>query len=155
MSNLPVKRLVIHCSATKGDVSAATIRKWHMSKNPPWKDIGYHYVIRTDGSVEKGRAENVVGSQVAGWNKGSIAICYAGGIGKDGKPVDTRTPAQKDAMAKLVKDIATRHNLPATKIMGHRDLSPDLDKDGKVEPNEWLKACPSFDVSKEREGWLK
>jgi N-acetyl-anhydromuramyl-L-alanine amidase AmpD len=153
MSNLPIKRLVVHCAATKGDVSAATIRQWH--KRQGWRDIGYHYVIRTDGTVEKGRAENVVGSHVAGWNTGSIAIVYAGGVDANGKPADTRTPAQKVAMAKLVKDIATRHKLTAKQIMGHRDLSPDKDKDGVVEPHEWLKACPSFDVSKEREGWLK
>ena len=153
MSNFPIKRLVIHCSATKGDVSAATIRGWHKAQG--WSDIGYHYVIRTDGTVEKGREEKAIGSHVKGWNSGSIAIVYAGGIGADDKPADTRTPEQKAAMAKLVKDIATRHKLPAVKIMGHRDLSPDLDKDGVVEKHEWMKACPSFDVSKERDGWLK
>ena len=153
MSNLPIKRLVIHCTATKGDCSAATIRKWHLAKG--WRDIGYHYVVRTDGSVEKGRAENVVGSQVAGWNQGSIAIVWSGGIGQDGKPTDNRTAAQKATIARLAKDIATRHKLTAKQIMGHRDLSPDKDKDGVVEPHEWLKACPCFDVSKERDGWLK
>ena len=76
-------------------------------------------------------------------------------MGGNGKPKDTRTDAQKAAMAKLVKDIATRHKLTAKQIMGHRDLSPDKDGDGVVEPHEWLKACPSFDVSKERDGWLK
>lgn len=153
MSNLPIKRIVIHCSATKGDVSAATIRGWHKAQG--WRDIGYHFVIRTNGAIERGRTEVTIGSHVAGWNAGSIAIVYAGGIGADGKPADTRTPAQKAAMAALVKELAAKYKLTPHQIMGHRDLSPDKDKDGKVEPHEWLKACPSFDVSKERDGWLK
>jgi N-acetyl-anhydromuramyl-L-alanine amidase AmpD len=152
MSNFPIKRIAIHCTATKGDVSAATIRSWH--KKQGWRDIGYQYVIRTDGTVEKGRDESVAGSHVAGFNTNSIGIVYAGGIGANGKAADTRTPAQKAAMARLVKDVATRHKVPVKNIMGHRDLSPDKDGDGVVEKHEWLKECPCFDVAAERAGWL-
>jgi N-acetyl-anhydromuramyl-L-alanine amidase AmpD len=35
---------------------------------------------------------------------------------------------------------------PAAKIMGHRDFSRDLNRDGVLQPSEWAKACPSFDV---------
>jgi N-acetyl-anhydromuramyl-L-alanine amidase AmpD len=39
---------------------------------------------------------------------------------------------------------------PSAEVLGHRDLSPDKNNDGKITPDEWLKACPCFDV---REWW--
>lgn len=86
----------------------------------------------------------------AGFNSVSRHIVYAGGVAKDGKtPQDTRTPAQRSAMAEYVQDFHRRH--PDVKIIGHRDLSPDRNGNGKVEPKEWTKACPSFEVSE----WLE
>lgn len=149
MSNLPIKRIVIHCTATREGqaVSAATIRGWHLKQG--WSDIGYHYVIGIDGRVEKGRADNVVGSHVKGWNTGSIAIVYVGGLDSTGKAKDTRTPAQKKAMKDTITTLLAKHgNVP---VKGHRDLSPDKDGDGVVEKHEWLKDCPCFDAP----AWVK
>ena len=39
---------------------------------------------------------------------------------------------------------------PGCKVCGHRDLSPDLNGNGEIEPEEWVKQCPCFDVSKEK-----
>lgn len=149
MSNLPIKRIVVHCTATREgqSVNAATIRQWHLKQG--WSDIGYHYVILLDGRVEKGRADNLVGSHVKGWNTGSLAIVYVGGLDKDGKAKDTRTMAQKKAMKDLIAKLAAQHKV--TRIVGHRDLSPDKDGDGVVEKHEWLKDCPCFDVP----AWVK
>lgn len=149
MSNLPIKRIVVHCSATREgqSVNAATIRQWH--KNQGWTDIGYHYVILLDGRVEKGRADNVPGSHVKGFNTGSLGIVYVGGLDKDGKAKDTRTAVQKKAMKDLITKLAAEHKV--TRIVGHRDLSPDKDGDGVVEKHEWLKDCPCFDVP----AWVK
>jgi N-acetyl-anhydromuramyl-L-alanine amidase AmpD len=80
-------------------------------------------------------------------------VVYVGGLDKDGKPKDTRTPEQKLALGKVVKELRQRY--PKAEILGHRDLSPDKDHDGVVEPSEWMKACPSFDVKSEIKGWLK
>ena len=145
MSNLPIKRIVVHCTATREgqDFSAATIRQWHLKQG--WSDIGYHYVIRLDGRVEKGRADNVVGSHVKGWNTGSIAIVYVGGLDATGKTKDTRNPLQKKAMKEIITKLVAEHKVK--RIIGHRDLSPDKDKDGVVEKHEWLKECPCFDVA--------
>lgn len=151
-----IDTIVIHCAATREgvDIDAATIRNWHtqpVSKGGRgWNDIGYHYVIRLSGYVQLGRPLEVIGAHVAGFNTGSIGIVYVGGVNGRGVPADTRTPVQIDAMATLVRDLC--HRFPTIKrICGHRDLSPDRDGDGVVEPNEWLKACPSFDVA----AWLK
>lgn len=149
MSNFPIKRIVVHCTATREgqDVNAATIKGWHLKQG--WSDIGYHYVVRLDGRVEKGRPDTAVGSHVKGFNTGSIAIVYVGGLDKDGKPKDTRTPAQKKGLKEIISRMSALHNNPP--VMGHRDLSPDKDKDGVVEKHEWLKECPCFDVR----DWIK
>lgn len=144
MSNFPIKRIVIHCTATREGqaVSAATIKGWHLKQG--WSDIGYHYVIGLDGKVEKGRPDTVIGSHVRGWNKGSLAIVYVGGLDSAGKAKDTRTAAQKKAMKELITRLRALHN--GAPVMGHRDLSPDKDGDGVVEKHEWLKECPCFSV---------
>jgi len=138
---------VIHCSATKEglDIDASVIRSWH--KNKGYRDIGYHYVIKLDGTIEKGRSEESIGAHVQGFNANSIGICYVGGLDKEGKPADTRTEAQKKAMKKLYSELKAKY--PNAKWCGHRDLSPDIDGDGTVEKCEWMKACPSFDVKSE------
>ena len=139
-----ITRVFIHCSATREgqDIDAATIRKWHLAQG--WKDIGYHFVIRLDGSIERGRPENTTGSHVAGFNTGSIGVVYVGGLDTQGKPKDTRTPAQLLAMRHLCKALASEY--PKARFMGHRDASPDKDRDGVIEKHEWLKECPCFDV---------
>ncbi len=83
-----------------------------------------------------------------GWNSHSIGICYIGGLDATGRPADTRTRAQKAALHKLVQEIMDRYPT-ITKVIGHRDTSPDLNGDGKITPNEWIKECPCFDVRAE------
>lgn len=143
--------IIIHCAATPegSDVKTATIKGWHVAGRK-WKDIGYHYVIELDGSIHVGRDESVIGAHTTGHNAHSIGVCYVGGCSKDGKtPKDTRTPAQKAAMERLVRELLRKY--PGARVRGHRDYSPDLNGNGTVEPSEWIKACPSFEVS----SWLK
>jgi N-acetyl-anhydromuramyl-L-alanine amidase AmpD len=141
-----IKRIFIHCTATREgqDIDAATIKRWHLRQG--WSDIGYHFVIQLDGTIEKGRAESRTGSHVKGFNTGSIGVVYVGGLDAQGKAKDTRTPEQKEAMAALVRELVEAY--PSSDVLGHRDASPDKDGDGVVEPHEWLKMCPCFDVRK-------
>jgi N-acetyl-anhydromuramyl-L-alanine amidase AmpD len=137
--------IVIHCSATRGrlPVTAAQIRAWHRARG--WSDIGYHRVIARDGTVEAGRPLDAVGAHVAGHNARSVGVCLVGGLDdRTGAPVDNFTPAQWDALRRVVAGLLARY--PGARILGHRDLSPDRDRDGVVEPGEWLKACPCFDA---------
>lgn len=119
----PITHIVQHYSATYPDVdvTALDIDRWHRQRG--WEGIGYHYFIRRDGTVEKGRPETVKGAHVEGQNTGKIGICLAGGIDRATGPnvgVDNRTPAQIKAQIALIRDILTRH--PGAKIVGHRDL---------------------------------
>ena len=75
-----INKIIIHCSATPEgrDVNTETIRQWHTAKG--WSDIGYHYVIELDGSVNMGRDIDRIGAHTKGHNTGSIGICYVGGM---------------------------------------------------------------------------
>ena len=130
-----INRIIWHCSATPAgsDVSAATIRKWHTDPEPigrGWLDIGYHFVIRLDGTVEEGRPVERAGAHTRGHNADSIGICYVGG----GVQVyrDTRTPEQKQALYELTKRLLKEH--PGATVHGHNEFDSG-------------KACPSFDAA--------
>lgn len=140
----PIKTLVVHCSATPAgrDIGRREIDRWHRDKG--WAGIGYHYVIRLNGTVEKGRQDSVAGAHVVNHNAYSIGICVVGGVGPNGRAQDTVTEQQHVALEQLL--VRLRAEYPGTRICGHRDLSPDRNKDGRVTPDEWLKDCPSFDV---------
>ena len=124
--------IIIHCSAVRPDQtsSAAQIDEWH--KERKFKCIGYHYVIRRDGSIEPGRPEWMIGAHCVNHNRHSIGVCYEGGYDIRGQPADTRTEAQKKAMRQLLEELHERY--PHTLIVGHHDLYPP-------------KPCPCFDVA--------
>lgn len=143
--------LVVHCTATKEgqDIPVRIIDQWH--KNRGWSGIGYHYVIALDGTVEKGRPIIKQGAHVKGHNRHSIGIVYVGGLDSNLAPKDTRTQAQKEAIICLLQDLKQR--FPDAKISGHRDFSPDINKNGIIEPFEWTKQCPCFNA-KEEYNWI-
>lgn len=74
-----INEIIIHCSATpsKMDIGVKEIRDWHVNGNG-WKDIGYHIVIRRDGTIEDGRPIKDIGSHCYGRNRHSIGICLVG-----------------------------------------------------------------------------
>ena len=78
---------------------------------------------------------NTKGSSGMSYNKHSIGVCYIGGLNINGEPADTRTP------------VSYTHLTLPTKLLGHRDTSPDLNDNGIVEPSEWIKSCPCFDAA--------
>lgn len=131
----PIREIIIHCTATPEgrEVSVAEIREWH--KNRGFNDIGYHYVVHLDGTVEAGRPEALSGAHVAGHNTGTLGVVYVGGTDARLNAKDTRTPAQKTALLALCRELIAKY--PAiTKIAGHNEYDRG-------------KACPSFDVRKD------
>ena len=139
--------IVIHCSAVRPDQtsSAKKIDEWH--KDRGFKCIGYHYVIRRDGSIEKGRPEWQIGAHchVKGQNhnKYSIGVCYEGGLDIRGQPADTRTAEQKQTMRRLLEELHERY--PRAMIVGHRDLIATPRSDLQVRKSSG-KDCPCFDA---------
>ena len=127
--------LILHCSAVRPDQqsSVAQINTWHHQRGFHL-GIGYHYVIRRDGTVEPGRPEWLTGAHCLNHNAHSIGVCYEGGLDIRGQPADTRTSEQKASLRTLLEDLHRRY--PKALIVGHRDLSHDRD-------------CPCFDAAKE------
>lgn len=147
-----ITEIIIHCSATKAGqwFEAKDIDSWHRQRG--FNMIGYHYVILLDGTIQEGRPLQQVGAHCVGHNAHSIGICYIGGLDAKGQPSDTRTQAQKDALAKLIWRLSLRlvnsgQGFP--EVYGHRDLSPDKNGDGVISPDEWLKECPCFNAREE------
>ncbi|MCO7227525.1 N-acetylmuramoyl-L-alanine amidase [Pleionea sp. CnH1-48] len=132
LNKLNVYGLVVHCSATKPSmkVNAQVIKRWH-TEDRGWSDIGYHFVINRDGSLETGRSLQYQGAHVRGYNAQTIGVCLIGGLDENGKPDANYTLAQYETLKKLYGDLRLR--FPIQEILGHRDL--DKGKD-----------CPCIDV---------
>ena len=139
-----INLIVIHCSATRvdRDFTAADVDAAHRFRG--FRCAGYHYYIRKSGVVEPMRPEYMIGAHAKGFNAHSIGICYEGGLNPQGEPYDTRTLEQRLAMHKLVHSLWLRY--PDARVVGHRDLSPDINHDGIISPRERIKECPCFDA---------
>lgn len=178
MSTRSINLIVIHCSATPSGRSigadpARVIDGWHKARGfrrspnvtraRHLTSIGYHAVIDVNGKCFEGRSGDEVGAHAAQFNAHSLGICLVGGVEREGR----YTPAQWEALADLVQLYAAGRGIPLQRarrvakatspgysmvagICGHRDLSPDKNGTGLVEPFEWLKTCPGFDVG----AWL-
>lgn len=127
--------VVVHCSATRPemDIGVTEIDGWHKQRG--FDCIGYHDVIRRDGSVEQGRDIDFIGAHVKGRNAESVGVCMVGGVDKKNRPENNFTEAQFKSLRRLLRFYMAKY--PSVVIVGHRELD-----DGK--------ACPSFDVQK----WL-
>jgi N-acetyl-anhydromuramyl-L-alanine amidase AmpD len=136
------KYLVFHCTAGSANQKTESILDYWKRKLG-WKTVGYHKIVNQDGSIETLQPDELPTNGVRGFNQSSIHICYKGGF--NGK--DTRTPKQKESLLKLAKEYKKKY--PNIIILGHRDLSPDLNKDGKITQNEWVKICPCFSAISE------
>lgn len=136
-SGLTAKRsideIIVHCTATKAGQSfdVEDVRRWHLQRN--FRDIGYHFLVLLDGTVQQGRTIAEVGAHCTGHNTRSIGVCYVGGLAASGSPADTRTPQQRKALRNLLTDLKRR--FPKAVIHGHCDFVN--------------KACPCFNATKE------
>lgn len=140
-----IKYIVVHCTASNQSTTVAMLLSEFKRKG--WKNPGYHYVVTADGKIHQLLAEDKISNGVKGYNSISINVAYVGGISDGGKIVDNRTPLQKIFLRKILGILKKKY--PNAVIQGHRDFSPDLNKDGKITPIEWMKACPCFDANME------
>lgn len=124
--------IVVHCSATEPGLSigAREIREWH--KDLGWSDIGYHFVIRRNGTLEMGRAIEAQGAHVRGHNHNSVGVCLVGGVDEEGESEANYTKSQLTMLMLVIDGLKARY--PKAKLIGHCDF-PGVAKD-----------CPCFDV---------
>ncbi len=142
-----IKYIVIHCSATRENCvySAEQLELDHLKRG--FSSAGYHFYIRRSGQVITMRMLSDRGAHCYGYNHCSIGVCYEGGLSESGNYKDTRTIPQKRALLELLKKLCKAY--PTAEVVGHRDLSPDLNNDGFIDKWEWIKACPCFDARQE------
>lgn len=129
--------IIVHCTATpRGrEVSVADIDRWHRARG--FAGIGYHYIVKLDGTVERGREIERAGAHCKGYNSRSIGVAYVGGVEADGvTPADTRTDDQRVALRRLIEHLRREYGI--RRVHGHRDFA--------------AKACPSFDATAEYGG---
>lgn len=154
-----IERIFIHCTATLPTASVESITAHFRSMG--WKNPGYHYLIDRQGVTHTLLSEQEVANGVKGYNQTAIHIAYIGGLApnkdnpKEYVATDTRTEPQRQALNRLVRNIIiTYHDGPAPLVLGHRDISPDLNHNGIVDPWERIKECPCFDAKREFE-WAR
>lgn len=111
--------MVIHHTGNPSDddLSAKQIHQSHL--NQGWSGIGYHYVIRKDGSIEKGRPHWTIASHAYGENSHTIGIHFSGNFEK-GHPTSAQIESGALLLAKLGNDYGL--TLDSKHVVGHRDL---------------------------------
>ena len=140
-----IKRIFVHCTAGSQKQTVADLLAEFKRKG--WRNPGYHVVITPDGECHQLLDYEKVSNGVKGYNSTSINVAYMGGIDSKLNPVDNRTDEQKQSLVRLLKELKGRY--PKAQILGHRDISPDTNHNGIVDPWERIKECPCFDAKEE------
>lgn len=143
-----IERIFVHCTASHQTASVNDIKNEFKRKG--WKNPGYHYIVDPGGAIHQLLDDDKVSNGVRGYNQTAINVAYIGGIDAEGKATDNRTEPQKKALAKLLRLLRSRY--PDAVILGHRDISPDTNGNGIVDPWERIKECPCFDAKTEYAG---
>lgn len=129
-----ITHLVVHCTATGQDAKVESIQRYWKEKLG-WKSPGYHFIIDATGKETQLLTIAQPSNGVKGHNASIINVCYIGGVDKQGKAIDNRTPAQKAQLLKRLKEL--KQMFSAAVIQGHKDFEGVH------------KACPCFDAKSE------
>lgn len=106
------KIIILHHAESKS-CTADDIHRWHLANG--WAGIGYHFFVRKDGSIYRGRPEGVVGSHAKGSNSDSIGICFEGSY-----MTETMNEAQINAGRELVAYLKKKYGI--SKVQKHKDV---------------------------------
>ena len=139
--------IVVHCTASRCNHRLAPDELEAEHRRRFSGGCGYHFYITREGIIFPMRRLDRVGAHVRGFNAHSIGIAYEGGLTPDGIAADTRTAEQRESLRFLIRQLLVVY--PKSTVCGHRDLSPDLNGNGIIEPREWIKQCPCFDAALE------
>lgn len=142
-----INYIAVHCTAGNQKQTAQEVVDYHLRSvsrgGRGWKSPGYHYIIDAMGKIVNTHPIDQVSNGVKNYNSITINVCWIGGV-ENGKAVDNRTQLQKNALRSIISILHAK--FPAAKIQGHRDFSPDTNKNGKIDKWERIKECPCFDA---------
>ena len=127
-----ITKIILHSTATRQgkEFNSNDIKQWHINRG--FTNIGYHYVITLDGTIEDGRDIRSIGAHCKGYNANSIGIVYVGGVDDNNKPKDTRTNEQKESLYQLIDELLIAYDLDIDDVYCHYQLGKTL--------------CPSFSI---------
>lgn len=122
-----INYIVVHCSDSPDhvDIGVKEIDQWHKMKG--WRLIGYHCVIRKDGSREEGRGHNDIGAHAYGYNVDSLGIVWVGRH-------DCNEKQHKSLISEIVEWMLA-YDIPLKNVLGHNEL-----------PNV-KKTCPNINMN--------
>ena len=134
MARQETKYIVIHCSQTRQsqtDVDAKWIDRVHRERG--WTMLGYGKVIKRDGTVEQGRADDAGQAHVKGYNHWRYGLCLVGGAKEDKwqEPENNFTAEQYESLKKTLEELLLKY--PDAQIVGHYMLDEN-------------KTCPNMNV---------
>lgn len=107
-------RIILHNADAK-KCSAQDIHRWHKERG--WAGMGYHFLVRKDGTIERGRPENTVGAHATGCNSDSIGICFEGAFMSE-----RMGQAQISAGKELINYLKSKYGI--SKVQKHKDVNP-------------------------------
>ena len=149
-----ITRIFVHCTASWQATTTEQTLRDEFRKNG-WRNPGYHFVVKPDGNIIQMLDEGYIANGVKNYNKNSIHVAWVGGIQQEAQSkweskapkivsVDNRTIEQKAALFDILTKLKLKYRDAI--ILGHRDISPDLNHNGVVDPWERIKECPCFDA---------
>lgn len=127
-----IHTIIFHCSASddKSHDDIEVIRKWHLARG--FTDVGYHYFIKKDGTIQTGRDLDKIGAHVSGYNTGTVGVCFAG----CNDFTFEQMRAIHEVISKIEKAVGKKLNLRS-----HRDYTS-------------AKTCPNFNLQDFLQGKL-
>lgn len=133
------KYIALHHAASV-KCTAADIDRWH--KEQGWAGIGYHYFVRKDGRIYRGRPRSALGAQVQGKNNISLGICAEGNYDTE----RTMPAAQRSAIKALLRELKLIY--PSAEIVGHGEIGQS-DCPGKYYPLAEMKNSNKEEIDME------
>lgn len=110
-----VKRIILHHAEAKS-CSIEDIHRWHL--NNGWSGCGYHFLVRKDGTVYRGRPENKLGAHTSNHNTGSLGICFEGAFNQE-----TMAETQIKSGQELVTYLCDKYRLLKANVYKHKDFN--------------------------------
>ena len=128
----------MHCTDTRPSVSVDHVMQ--IFKQRGWRNPGYHYLVKPDGSAVPILPEAEIANGAKGYNQTSIHVAYIGGRNASNRNECTLSLAQNEALFTLCRDLLGRY--PGAELVSHYELNP-------------MKGCPLFNARKNYELWEK
>ena len=107
--------IVIHHTASTAKETVEQIHNFHKNNNG-WAGIGYHFYIRKDGTIYRGRPEEYIGAHCENYNSVSLGICCEGNF-----EIEQPTEKQLQSLSELIHNLKQKYG--NVQVIGHRDLN--------------------------------